>query len=302
MRLPPLNSLRAFEVAARLGGFVAASEELNVTPAAVSHQVKSLEAHLGIDLFRRLPRGLELTNAGQELMPEISRGLSHFARAVGSLSGGDLSGKLTVNVPPSFATLWLVPRLDSFVQSFPDIQLRVTAYSKAPDIFQGLTDIRIAYGMGNYPGLKAEYIKEETIFPVCAPSLLNVSPLTRLSDIRNHTLLHDFNIHSDEPSMSWSHWLKRASVDDSKIRRHIEYSDSILLTEAAVRGQGVALGRSSLVQDHLNSGKLVRPLKIKKPSEYAYYMLTTEVDGERPRVRVFRDWLKRQADEDLIER
>jgi len=301
MRLPPLNSLRAFEVAGRLGGFVAASEELNVTPAAISHQVKLLETHLGVELFRRLPRGLKLTNAGQELMPNISRGLSHFARAVGSLSGGDLQGKLIVNVPPSFATLWLVPRMESFIRSFPDIRLRVTAYSKAPDLIHGETDIRIVYGQGNYPGLKTEYIKEETIFPVCAPSLLNVSPLRRLSDIRNHTLLHDFNIGSGEPSMTWKHWLKGSGVDGSKIRQHVEYSDSVLLTEAAVRGLGVALGRSSLVQDHLNSGKLVRPLKIKKTSEYAYYMLTTEVNAERPRVRVFLDWLKRQADDDVIE-
>ena len=127
MRLPPLNSLRVFEVAARLGGFVAAADELSVTSAAVSHHVKSLEAHLGIQLFRRLPRGLELTNAGQELLPNISRGLAHFARAVGSLSGRELAGRLTINTAASFAALWLVPRLGGFTRAFPDIQIRLLA-------------------------------------------------------------------------------------------------------------------------------------------------------------------------------
>lgn len=295
MRLPPLNSLRAFEVAARLGGFVAASSELNVTPAAVSHQVKLLEAHLGVELFRRLPRGMKLTNAGRELLPEISRGLSHFARAIGSLSGGELRGKLTVNVPPSFAALWLVPRLDGFLTAFPDIQLRLTAYNAAPDLKKGDVDIRIAYGKGDYPGLKTDYIMEETIFPVCAPSLLHKSPLRRMSDIRNHTLIHDFNVGDDEPSMTWAHWLRGSGVEQSMISRHVEYSDTILMVEAAVKGQGVALGRSSVAADYLKTGKLIKPLNIEQTSEYAYYMITTDEGAERPRVRAFLDWLKRQV-------
>lgn len=296
MRLPPLNSLRAFEVAARLGGFVAASSELNVTPAAISHQVKLLEAHLGVELFRRLPRGMELTNAGRELLPEISRGLSHFSRAIGSLSGGELRGTLRVNVPPSFATLWLVPRLDGFLNAFPDIQLHMTAYNRAPDLMNDEVDIRIAYGKGNYPGLKTDYIMEETIFPICAPSLLNKSPIRRMADIKNHTLIHDFNVGDDEPSMTWAHWLRGSGVKENMISRHVRYSDTILMVEAAVNGQGVALGRSSVVADHLKSGRLIKPLNIQQTSEYAYYMITTDEGAEKPRVRAFLDWLKRQVD------
>ena len=297
MRLPPLNSLRAFEVAARLGGFVAASSELNVTPAAVSHQVKLLEAHLGVELFKRLPRGMELTNAGRELLPEISQGLAHFARAIGSLSGGDLKGKLRVNVPPSFATLWLVPRLNGFLNAFPDIQLRLTAYNQAPDLINDEVDIRIAYGKGNYPGLKTDYIMEESIFPICAPSLLNKSPLRRMSDLKNHTLIHDINVGDDEPSMTWAHWLRGSDVTEDMIKQHVEYSDTILMVEAAVKGQGVALGRSSVMADHLETGKLIKPFNMQRTSEYAYYMITTDEGAERPRVRAFLDWLKRQAND-----
>ena len=302
MRLPPLNALRAFEAAARLGGFVPASDELNVTPAAVSHHVKSLEAHLEVQLFNRLPRGLELTSAGQELLPQISRGFAHFARAVGSLSGGSLAGRLTVSAAPSFATLWLVPRLGDFTRAFPDIQVRVLAAGVAPDLNLGKVDVRIPYGAGRFPGLKSQLLMRDTVFPVCAPSLLNHKPLRRFSDIRHHVLLHDIDVDSGEPTMTWARWLRDAGLSETApMAGHVEFGDSILLTEAAVRGQGVALGRMSLVRDHLETGRLVRPLKIARPGDYAYYFVTTEAGAERPRVAVFRDWLDRQVGDDSFE-
>ena len=301
MRLPPLNAIRAFEAAARLGGFTRAAHELNVTPAAVSHQVKSLEAHLKIDLFNRLPRGLELTSAGQELLPEISRGFAHFERAVGALSGGELAGWLTVNSAPSFATLWLVPRLENFIQAYPDIQVRLTAADEAPDLNLGKVDIRIPYGSGKFPGLKSRLLMSDTIFPVCAPSLLNHRPLRRFSDLRDHTLLHDIDIGSDEPMMTWARWLRDAGLDGGVAAGHVEFGNSILLTEAAVRGQGVALGRMTLVRNHLETGRLVRPLKIARPGDYAYYFVTTEAGAERPRVKVFLDWIERQVQDETID-
>ncbi len=300
MRLPPLNALKAFESAARLGGFVSASGELNVTPAAVSHHVKSLEAHLGVQLFRRLSQGLELTSAGQELLPEISRGLSHFARGVGALSGGELRGKLTVSVVPSLAALWLVPRLGSFIKAFPDIQVQILAAGVAPDLNLGKVDMRIPYGAGNFPGLKSRLLMRDTVFPVCAPSLLNHKPLRRFPDICSHTLLHDVDIDPGEPMMTWKRWLRDADLADTKVVGHVEFNDSTLVTEAAVRGQGIALGRMSLVRDHLETGRLVRPLKISRQSDYAYYSVTTEVVAEHPRVRVFNDWLDRQVQGDDV--
>ncbi|PLX45809.1 MAG: LysR family transcriptional regulator [Hyphomicrobiales bacterium] len=295
MRLPPLNALRAFEAAARLGGFTNAAEELNVTPAAISHQVKTLEAHLQTQLFLRLPRGLKLTNAGQELLPEISRGLAHFARAAGRLSGEELAGRLTINVVPSFATLWLVPRLGSFTQTFPDIRIRILASLMPPDLKQGEVDVRITYGKGNYPGFNARYLMGDTIFPVCAPAVLNQQPLRRFQDLQHHTLLHDIDVGEDEPTMTWARWLRDAGLNQTLPEGGIEFSDSILLTQAAVRGQGVALGRMSLVHDHLETGRLVRPLNISRPSDYAYYLVTTEAGAGRARVRVFMDWITAQV-------
>jgi LysR family glycine cleavage system transcriptional activator len=301
MRLPPLNAIRAFEAAARLGGFVRAAHELNVTPAAVSHQVKSLEAHLGIQLFNRLPRGLELTSAGQELLPEVSRGFAHFARAVGALSGGQLAGRLTVNSAPSFATLWLVPRLETFIRAYPDIQVRLLAADVAPDLNLGKVDIRIPYGAGKFPGLKSHLLMRDTVFPVCAPSLLNHKPLRRYSDLRHHTLLHDIDIETDEPTLTWARWLRDAGLDAGVPAGHVEFGNSVLLTEAAVQGQGVALGRMSLVRNHLETGRLVRPLKISRPADYAYYFVTTEAGAERPRVKVFFDWIEAQVQDDTFD-
>lgn len=297
-RMPPLNALRAFEAAARRGGFKVAAEELHVTPAAISHQVKTLEHHLGVQLFNRLPRGLVLTESGRELLPQISRGFDHFARAVGSLKAGELGGQLTVSAAPSVATLWLVPRLGSFIRDHPEIQLRVLARERAPDLNAGETDIRIPYGLGDYPGFKAKLLMRDSIFPVCAPSLLNQQPLRRFADLRHHTLLEDIEVDASEPTMTWKRWLRDAGIDGKLSGHRIEFSNSILLTEAAVRGQGVALGRLSLVRDYLATGRLVRPLEVARPADYAYYTVTTQAGAERRRVRVFLHWLERQVERD----
>ena len=300
MRLPPLNSLRAFEVSARRGSFVAAADELNVTPAAVSHQVKALEVFLDVELFRRLPRGLELTETGRELLPQLSRGFDHFERGIGGLKKGGLSGRLIVSAFPSFTNLWLVPRLGSFLQAFPDIQVRILAASTPPDLNKGEADLRIPYGMGHYPGLKSELLMRETIFPVCAPSLLNHKPLRRFSDLSNHTLLHDIDISEEEPTMTWKRWLRDAGVSGIDPTGGVEFGDSLLLTEAAVRGQGVALGRTALVRAHLASGTLIRPLKVSRPGDYAYYTVTTQAGAEKPRIRAFVNWLQMQVEKDLV--
>jgi LysR family glycine cleavage system transcriptional activator len=301
MRLPTLNSLRAFEVAARKGGFVAAADELNVTPAAVSHQVKTLESYLEIQLFRRLPKGLELTESGRELLPELSKGFNHFARALGSLTDGELTGKLTISVLSSFATLWLVPRLDSFLQTYPEIQLRLMTSTNPEGLSLGKVDILIPYGMGNYPGFSSNLLMRDSIFPVCAPSLLNNVPLRRYKDLEQHTLLHDIDVGIDEQTMTWKRWFRDAGLSGVVSSRNVEFENSILLTEAAVRGQGVALGRLSLVRDHLATGRLLRPLKTARPADYAYYTVTTQAASEHPRTQTFLSWLGAQVENDSIE-
>jgi len=298
LRLPPLNALRAFEVAARRGGFSNAANELHVTPAAVSHQIKTLESHLDVQLFRRLPRGLEITEAGRQLLPQLTRGFEHFARAVEGLGAGGLAGKLTINTAPSFASLWLVPRLDSFLRAYPDIEICILTNEAPPDLGSGEVDIRLPYGMGDYPGLSTTLLMAEQIFPVCAPALLNQSPLRRFSDLRHHTLLHDINTGPEESTMTWRRWLRDAGISGVNPTLGVKFGNSSLLTEAAVRGQGVALGRASLVGDHLATGRLVRPLKASRPADYAYYAVTTHAGAQRPRVQAFLGWLEAQVERD----
>lgn len=296
--LPPLNALRAFEAAARLGGFKAAADALHVTPAAVSQQVKSLEAHLDVRLFERLPRGLRLTEAGRALQPDLRRGLDHLSRAVGTLRPGALAGRLNISAAPSFATLWLVPRLGGFLRAYPEIELRVLALGTPPDLESGEVDVRIPYGLGIYPGLSAALLMNETIFPVASPALLNQTPLRRMSDLRDHVLLHDINIGDDEPTMTWRRWLRDARVGGVDPDRGVQFSDSVLLTEAAIAGYGVALGRTSLVGADLASGRLVRPLPIHRPGDYAYYTVTTHAGRERPRVQALLRWLSEEVERD----
>jgi len=297
-RLPPLNALRAFEVAARRGGFTSAARELHVTPAAVSHQIKTLESHLNVQLFRRLPRGLELSEAGRQLLPQLSRGFEHFARAVDALNSGELAGPLTINTAPSFAALWLVPRLESFLRAYPDIRVCVLVYEQPPDLNAGEVDIRLPYGMGEYPGFSTQLLMREHVFPVCAPSLLNQIQLRRFSDLRHHTLLHDVNTGAEEPTMTWRRWLRDAGVSGVDPEQGVKFGNSILVTEAALRGQGVALGRTALVGDHLATGRLVRPLKASRPADYAYYTVTTHAGARRPRIQAFIGWLEAQVERD----
>jgi len=300
-RLAPLNALRAFEVAARCGGFTSAAKELHVTPAAVSHQIKTLESHMDVVLFHRLARGLEITEAGRQLLPQLSRGFDHFARAIEGLSTGGIAGPLAVNTAPSFAALWLVPRLGSFLRAYPDVQVRVLVSEVPPDLNRGEVDIRLPYGMGDYPGLATNLLMREQIFPVCAPSLLNQTRLRRFADLRHHRLLHDINTGAEEPTMTWRRWLRDANVSGVDPTRGVEFGNSVLLTEAAVRGQGVALGRMSLVGDYLATGRLVRPLKTSQPADYAYYAVTTHAGAERPRVQAFLGWLEAQVEQDARE-
>jgi LysR family glycine cleavage system transcriptional activator len=297
-RLPPLNALRAFEVAARCGGFTRAARELHVTPAAVSHQIKTLESHLNVPLFHRLPRGLEITEAGRQLLPQLTRGFQHFARAVDGLGAGGLAGKLIISAAPSFAALWLVPRLESFLRAYPDIEVCVLTSEVAPDLNTGEVDIRLPYGMGDYPGLATSLLMREQIFPVCAPTVLNQSPLRRFADLRHHTLLHDINTGPEESTMTWRRWLRDAGITGVNPSLGVKFGNSTLLTEAAVRGQGVALGRMSLVGDYLATGRLVRPLKSSRPADYAYYTVTTHAGAQRPRVQAFLGWIETQAEND----
>ena len=288
-RLPTLNALRAFEAAGRHLSFTRAAEELHVTQAAISHQIKSLEEQLGIRMFRRGPRGLLLTDAGQSYLPEVREAFQRLNAATDRLLEVDARGAITVSVLPSFAARWLVPRLTRFREAHPDIEVRVSADDRLADFDRDDVDVAIRYGRGDYPGLQADRFLTEELFPVCSPELLTRTALERPEDLCSHTLLHD------DMRMDWSMWLLAAGVEGVDPRRGPSFNDSSMVLQAAVDGQGVALGRSALALDDLAAGRLVRPFEFSLPAEYAYYILCPERTANRPNIKTFREWLLAQS-------
>lgn len=288
--LPPLNALRAFEAAARHLSFTRAAAELYVTQAAVSHQIKALEEYLGLKLFRRRNRALTLTEDGQAYLPAVRRAFDTLRQATDRLLHTDASGALTVSVLPSFAARWLVPRLGRFLRIHPEIDVRLAPGIELVDFARGDADAAIRYGSGHYPGLRADRLLTEDIFPVCSPDLLQRGhALEKPGDLCHHTLLH-----ADDDA-DWRTWLLAAGVDNVDPTRGPIYTDSGMVIQAAIAGQGVAVARSVLAADDLAAGRLVRPFELSLPSEYAYYFVCPEAEADRHKVAVFRDWLVAEA-------
>jgi len=288
--LPSLNGLRAFEAAARHLNFTRAAEELNVTQAAVSHQIKGLEERLGRPLFRRLNRRLLLTDAGQSLLAPMSQALAIIADAVGQIEEGSSSGVLTVSTLDSIAANWLVPRLGRFQALHPDIDLRIAISDDLVDLSDGGVDVALRYGTGDYPGLHVVKMMDEDLFPVCRPRLLEGGPpLNEPADLRHYTLFHD------DLMEDWSAWFEAAGVGDVDFKHGPSFSHSNLVLRAALAGDGIALGRSQLVADDLASGRLIKPFDISVKSSWTYYVVSTPAAANRPKVRAFREWALQEA-------
>src|SRR5690349_11702865 len=214
-RLPPLNALRAFDAAARHLSFAEAAEELHVTPAAISHQIKALEDDLGVKLFRRLNRAVRLTDAGQACLPGLRDGFERIAEAVARARQGDSVGVLTVTSSPAVAAKWLVPRLERFRERHPGIDLRIDASMRMVDLAREDVHVGLRYGAGKYPGLHTEQLLRSQVFPVCAPALLKGKyPLRKPEDLRHHTLIHDETIPLDPSGPDWTMWLRAAGITD----------------------------------------------------------------------------------------
>lgn len=299
-RLPPLNALRAFEAAARLRSFARAADELAVTPTAISHQIKGLEDTLGVELFVRLPRGLRLTPAGANYLPELTRGFDALARAGDRLTGSGMTGVMKISTMASLAHCWLVPRLITFHRRYPGLTLVVNATTRLVDFMREEVDVAIRYGKGGYPALRTVKIMEEEVFPVASPALLERGPaLDDWPDLARHVLLHDNGTFETEPWLNWQVWLRRAGADQLvDATRGIEYDNSAMLVDAAVRGHGVALGRSVLVAEHLREGRLVALFNTRRPADYAYFAVAPEPTADQPRVQAFISWLKEEAERD----
>jgi LysR family glycine cleavage system transcriptional activator len=292
-RLPPLNALRAFEAAARHLSFTRAADELHVTQTAISHQIKALEERLGVRLFRRLPRGLLLTEEAQRYLPPIRDAFDQIAAATEQLGVGGSSGRLTVSVLPSFAAKWLVPRLGRFRATYPDLDLRISASSQLVDFARDDVDVAIRMGPGRYPGLRVDRLFGESMLPVCAPKLLTgAHPLRRPKDLREQVLLHD------DDHTGWRLWLELAGVEGVDPTRGPIFTDSAMVVQAAAEGQGVALARRVLAAGDLAAGLLVQPFEVSLPHDLAYYLVSPEATAEQPRIRAFRAWLLAEAEAD----
>jgi LysR family glycine cleavage system transcriptional activator len=288
-RLPPLNALPSFEAAARHLSFSRAADELRVTHGAVSRAVRNLEDHLGVQLMIRATRSVRLTPIGASFAAEIRDVLEHLAVAT-STATGQTSGIVSVSTIDSFAARWLMPRLSGFRRAHGDIDVRVATSERLADFVIDGIDIAIRCGGGQYRGLSAELLMKEDHFPVCSPKLLKGRyPLRTPADLARHTLLHDVF------TVDWAIWLHSAGIDTIDPHRGPTFLSSDHAIQAAVRGEGVVLGRSALVTDELAAGRLVRPFELSLPAGFAYYAVCPPRALQRPCVKAFHDWLVAEA-------
>lgn len=293
--LPPLNALRAFEAAARHLSFTKAAAELSVTPAAISHQIKALEALLGVSLFHRLPRALRLTDAGQAALPTLSQAFEMMSQGVEQIRAHSESGLLTISVSPAFGAMWLVPRLERFRARHPEIETRIDGTDRRVDLTRGDADVALRYGPGGYDGVRIDRLFGQVNTPVCSPALLKgAQPLRRPDDLRHHTLLH---IVWKDAEASWRMWLLAAGLPEIDPTRGPHFTQENMAVQAALDGQGVALVGDILVADHLAAGRLVRPFAphLSTPLSFAYYLLSAKDNAEQPKVAAFRNWLLEEA-------
>lgn len=293
-RLPSLKALRAFEAAARHLSLTQAAREMNVTPAAVSHQIKALEADLGCKLLRRVKGNFILTEAAQEALPVLRAGFDQIAEAARRLRSDSSRHVLTISVGPTFASGWLVRRLGRFAESYPDVDVRLHSTDALADFARDGIDIAIRFGSGDYPGLTTIRLFDESIFPVCSPRLLTEGPgLKRPEDFAQQTLLHvewswDGN---HDATFDWEMWLLAAGIEGVDFTRGPQFSHSSQALQAAMEGQGLALGSRALAGDDLAAGRLVRPFELTLQQNFAYYLTFPRENAELPKIVAIRDWI-----------
>ena len=286
--LPSLNGLRAFEAAARHLSFTRAADELNVTQTAVSHLIRRLEEQLDIKLFVRRNRALELTHEAQDYLPAVRTAFEDLRRATARLRRPERDGVLTVSTTASLAAKWLVTRVAGFQDANPGIEVRISTSSHLVDFQREEVDMAVRYGLGSWPGLRANWLMAEDIFPVCSPSLLTgENALHTPADLDHHTLLHASASRED-----WQLWLTAAGLPASiAARRGLTFDQSFMTSQAAVEGLGVAMGRARLVEADIAAGLLVVPFDVVLPTDAGYYIVAPEATADTPKIALFRDWL-----------
>ncbi len=285
-RLPPLNALRAFEAGARHLSFTKAAEELFVTQAAISHQVKLLEQDLGVALFRRMTRKLALTAEGRMLFGPVGEALDSLAEAAEALRAGVGGGTLTLSLTPTFGVQWLAQRLGRFWSAHPEIDLRLQHSIDLVDFARDEVDAAVRWGGGAWPGVAAVYLMRAGRTPVCSPALCAGPHALKVpDDLRHHTLLHD------RDHIEWAQWLALAGVREVEARRGPVIDDPSALHQAVLNGQGVVLAEENLIRTELAAGRLCKPFDVDLNADNAYYLVAPPKAFERPNVQAFRDFV-----------
>ena len=285
--LPSLNGLRAFEAAARHMSFTRAAAELNVTQTAVSHQIRRLEEQLGTRLFVRRNRALSLTREARDYLPPVRAAFEDLRQATARLRRPEREGVLTVSTTASLATKWLVSRVAAFQDAHPGLAVRISTSAHLVDFQREEVDMAVRYGRGSWPGLRADWLMAERLFPVCSPALLAAKPLREPADLAHHTLLHTSVSRED-----WQLWLTAAGLPLSiAARRGLTFDQGFMAVQAAMEGLGVALGRTRLVEADLAAGRLVAPFDIALPQDAGYYVVSPVATAGSAKVALFRRWL-----------
>ena len=291
-KLPPLGALRAFEAAARAGGFKKAALELGVTPAAVSQQIAQLEAFLGVALFRRHARGVALTDSGAAFLPGLSEGFDRLAAATRALGARPRSGRIVVSILPGFATNWLVPRLPSFRRLYPEIDVHVRSEIAYVDFARDGVDLAIRYAKEAPAGHASRLLARETLFLAAAPALIQTKPgLRRPADLARATLIHDTSAGRSEPRLAWEPWLDLLGLPRDLAKRGPGFMDSSAIFQAVRLGQGVAVGRSIPLADDVALGRIAKLFDLDLPSGFAYWIVHPKAAAKDARIAAFADWV-----------
>ncbi|MEL1086726.1 transcriptional regulator GcvA [Pseudomonas sp. OB66] len=294
-RLPSLNGLRAFEAAARHMSFTTAATELNVTQTAISHQIRRLEAELGVALFLRLKDGLALSEDGQAYLPGVRSAFQALRHSTQQLLESRGSSVLTISTLVSVASKWLLPRLPAFQQAFPDIDVRISATTDLVDFRRGGIDAAIRYGRGDWKGLCADFLMADEVFPVCSPAV--ATTLHAPENLASHTLVQVSGLTASD----WQAWLSAAGqpaqlADGGKLT----FDLAMMAVQAAIDGQGVCIGRSTYVNDDLRAGRLVAPFDLRLQDDLGFYLVTPHETAESPKISAFREWLVAVASDTFV--
>lgn len=296
-KLPSLGSLRAFEAAARRMSFREAATELGVTPTAISHQIRLLEGICGQALFRRRPRPLALTGAGERLFPVIRNGFDAFAAAIASASPGVGQRPLRVTCPNAFASRWLVPRLPKWREEHPTTPLEIIGTDAVLDLRAGNADVAIRYARRMPLDLAAQEIFRDTFFPVCSPGLLAKATryIERAADVLHYPLIHFDWMNRDYEAPTWSRWLAAARSVDPGIPTNkvwdLSFREELHAIDAVAAGQGIAICSDVVVSRELKSGALVKAHALSLPG-YGFYLVSVPNHPQRPNIEAFSAWMR----------